>query len=160
MYRKIAYWLFTGLLAAWLIAGGGFDITHAQGALAILRQLGYPEYLSSILGVAKLLAVPVLLYAKWPTLREWAYAGVTFDGLRRILFASRRARLSRPDHRASDLPRIRRNQLCSGANPELSNRSQLGQSCSSSPRRLLTRTIVAICSEVSRDNRFLRTDSA
>jgi hypothetical protein len=81
MYRKIAYWLFTGLLAAWLLAGGGFDITHAQGALAILRQLGYPEYLSSILGVAKLLAVPVLLYAKWPTLREWAYAGVTFDGL-------------------------------------------------------------------------------
>lgn len=81
MYRKITFWLFTGLLAAWLIAGGVFDITRAPGALAILRTLGYPEYLGSILGMAKLLAVPALLYAKWPTLREWAYAGVTFDGL-------------------------------------------------------------------------------
>lgn len=81
MARKIAYWLFTSLLAAWLIAGGVFDSTHAPGALAILRQLGYPEYLGSILGVAKLLAVPVLLFPQWPTLREWAYAGVTFDGL-------------------------------------------------------------------------------
>lgn len=81
MYRNIAYWLFTGLLAAWLIAGGIFDVTRAPGALAILRTLGYPGYLGSILGVAKLLAIPALLFPRWPTLREWAYAGITFDGL-------------------------------------------------------------------------------
>lgn len=81
MVRRIVYWLFTGLLVAWLLAGGGFDIVHAQGALAILRKLGYPDYLGSILGVAKLLAVPALLFPRWPTLREWAYAGVSFDGL-------------------------------------------------------------------------------
>jgi hypothetical protein len=81
MVRRVAYWMFTGLLVAWLIAGGGFDIAHAQGALAILRTLGYPEYLGSILGVAKLLAVPALLFPRWPTLREWAYAGVSFDGI-------------------------------------------------------------------------------
>jgi hypothetical protein len=81
MGRTITYWLFTGLLAAWLIAGGGFDIVHANGAIDLLRKLGYPAYLGSILGPAKLLAAPAILFARWPTLREWAYAGVAFDGL-------------------------------------------------------------------------------
>ena len=81
MVHRTAYWLFTSLLMAWLIVGGLFDLTHAAGAIAILRKLGYPEYLGSILGVGKLLAVPALLSPKWPTLREWAYAGIVFDGL-------------------------------------------------------------------------------
>jgi len=81
MVHRAAYWLFTSLLLAWLIVGGVFDLTHAAGAIAILRKLGYPEYLGSILGVGKLLAVPSLVYPQWPTLREWAYAGIAFDGL-------------------------------------------------------------------------------
>jgi hypothetical protein len=78
---RTAYWIFTILLVAWLLAGGAFDLMHAPGAIEILRKLGYPEYLGSILGVCKLLAIPALLYPKAPTLREWAYAGIVFDGL-------------------------------------------------------------------------------
>lgn len=81
MFRQILYWTFTALLASWLLAGGIFDISHAPAAIAILNTLGYPGYLASILGVAKLLAVLTLLYPRAHLLREWAYAGVTFDGL-------------------------------------------------------------------------------
>ena len=81
MLKRVFYWLFTALLAAWLLAGGIFDSIHAPGALAILHKLGYPDYLCSILGVCKLLALPALLYPRARFLREWAYAGITFDAL-------------------------------------------------------------------------------
>jgi DoxX-like family len=79
--RRTTYWGFTLLLAAWLAVGGCFDLVHAGGAVAILRTLGYPEYLCSILGPAKLLAIPALVLARVRGLQEWAYAGITFDGL-------------------------------------------------------------------------------
>ena len=81
MLRQVLYWVFTGLLTAWLVAGGVFDSTHAPAAIAILHKLGYPDYLGSFLGVCKLLAVPALLYPPARFLREWAYAGIAFDVL-------------------------------------------------------------------------------
>lgn len=63
------------------MAGGCLDLARAPGAIAILRTLGYPPYLCTILGVAKFLAVPALLYRGAGRIQEWAYAGVTFDGL-------------------------------------------------------------------------------
>jgi hypothetical protein len=81
MLKRILYWTFTALLVIWLFVGGFFDATHAAPAIAILRKLGYPDYLATILGVAKLLAIPALVYPKAGRLREWAYAGVTFDAL-------------------------------------------------------------------------------
>jgi len=79
VFKRISYWLFTALLAAWLLAGGIFDVFHLPAANAILQALGYPAYLATILGVCKLLAVPALLYPRTRFLREWAYAGITFD---------------------------------------------------------------------------------
>lgn len=81
MTRRLLYWFFTLLLVTWLVSGGIFDSIHAPAAIAILRKLGYPEYLSGILGACKLLAVPALLHPRSRLLREWAYAGVTFDTL-------------------------------------------------------------------------------
>jgi len=81
MLRQVFYWLFTVLLVLWLLAGGISDVIHAQFAIAILRTLGYPEYLCTILGVSKLLAVAALLYPRTRFLREWAYAGIVFDAL-------------------------------------------------------------------------------
>jgi hypothetical protein len=43
--------------------------------------LRYPDYLLLILGPCKFLAVPALSYPPTRLLREWAYAGVTFDAL-------------------------------------------------------------------------------
>ena len=81
MYKQISYWLFTALLAVWLLVGGIFDVFHLPAANAILRALGYPEYLATILGSCKLLAVAALLYPRTRFVREWAYAGITFDAL-------------------------------------------------------------------------------
>lgn len=44
-----------------------------------IAALGYPEYLMTILGVAKILGVVALLLPRLPLLKEWAYAGFTFD---------------------------------------------------------------------------------
>ena len=41
--------------------------------------LGYPMYFLMILGVAKLLGAAALLVGRPPRLKEWAYAGFTFD---------------------------------------------------------------------------------
>ena len=42
--------------------------------------LGYPLYVMSILGIAKVLgAAAILLGERWPTVKEWAYAGFMFD---------------------------------------------------------------------------------
>jgi hypothetical protein len=78
---QVFYWTATLLLAIWLLAGGIFDAAHARGAVAILKTLGYPEYLCTILGACKMLAVMALLYPPTRLLREWAYAGITFDAL-------------------------------------------------------------------------------
>ncbi len=69
------------LLATWLLAGGTFDLARARAAVDILKTLGYPEYLCTILGLCKVLAVMALLDPRTRLLREWAYAGITFDGL-------------------------------------------------------------------------------
>ena len=44
------------------------------------RTLGYPLYLMTLLGAAELLgAAAILLSDRWPTIKEWACAGFTFD---------------------------------------------------------------------------------
>jgi hypothetical protein len=46
-----------------------------------MANLGYPMYLMTILGAAKILGVIALLAPRLPLLKEWAYAGFTFDML-------------------------------------------------------------------------------
>ena len=41
--------------------------------------LGYPLYVMKILGVAKVLGIVAIGTGLSPTLKEWAYAGFTFD---------------------------------------------------------------------------------
>ena len=44
-----------------------------------MTQLGYPLYILPFLGVAKFLGIVALLVPGFPRLKEWAYAGFTFD---------------------------------------------------------------------------------
>jgi hypothetical protein len=71
----------TGLVAAVMVFSGVLYLVGPRPVLDVMRELGYPPYFVPLLGVAKLLGV-VALVAPWPraaTLREWAYAGFTFD---------------------------------------------------------------------------------
>jgi hypothetical protein len=54
-------------------------LIEAPRMTATITQLGYPEYFMAILGVAKLLGIAAIATGISPTLKEWAYAGFTFD---------------------------------------------------------------------------------
>jgi uncharacterized membrane protein YphA (DoxX/SURF4 family) len=55
------------------------DLMRAAPFYPAMIDLGYPAYLATILGIAKLLAAVVLLVPGLPRLKEWAYAGVLIN---------------------------------------------------------------------------------
>ncbi len=44
-----------------------------------ITRLGYPLYTCKILGAAKVLGSIAILYGRFPMLKEWAYAGYSFN---------------------------------------------------------------------------------
>jgi uncharacterized membrane protein YphA (DoxX/SURF4 family) len=77
--RLIGYWLVTALFCLAMTAGGSMNLLRAEMQKEAMTALGYPEYLMTILGVAKILGVIALIIPGVPLLKEWAYAGFTFD---------------------------------------------------------------------------------
>ena len=77
--RRVAYWTATAILTVECVVGGVMAILRMQPFLGILRHLGYPPYLTSILGVWYLLAGLALVAPRFPRLKEWAYAGLIFN---------------------------------------------------------------------------------
>jgi len=72
-------WAVTGLMAALMLLSAVPDVLRVPGALAVFRHLGYPPYLLLFLGTAKILGVAAVLAPGLPRLKEWAFAGLTFD---------------------------------------------------------------------------------
>ena len=65
-------------LAVAMLASGVQQAFAVGGFVDIMKGLGYPAYFSVILGIWKLLGVPVLLIPRFPLLKEWMYAGFFF----------------------------------------------------------------------------------
>jgi len=76
--RMIAYWITTALVAANLGVGAVCDILQIPYMRATSLHLGYPIYLTYILGVWEMLGTVALLIPRFPLLKEWAYAGAFF----------------------------------------------------------------------------------
>jgi hypothetical protein len=76
---EMIYWGLTGLFCAAFTMGGLAHVTRAEAMAESMAALGFPIYVMSILGVAKLLGVVALLVPGQPFLKEWAYAGFAFD---------------------------------------------------------------------------------
>ena len=56
------------------------DAMLKEEAVAFMNKfLGLPDYLTQLLGFAKLLGVVALLIPGFPRIKEWAYAGLLFD---------------------------------------------------------------------------------
>jgi hypothetical protein len=72
-------WIITGLMAALMLLSAVPDVLRIPDALAVIRHLGYPPYLLLFLGTAKILGVAAVLTPGVPRLKEWAFAGLTFD---------------------------------------------------------------------------------
>ena len=72
-------WAVTGLMAALMLLSALPDVLRIPGALAVFEHLGYPPYLLLFVGTAKILGVAVVLVPRISRLKEWAFAGLTFD---------------------------------------------------------------------------------
>lgn len=77
--QKIAYVVTTALVVAAFVLGGLADLARGPELVDTLRHLGYPEHLLVLLGVWKLLGAGAIAAPRLPILKEWAYAGMTFD---------------------------------------------------------------------------------
>ena len=78
MGRKIAYWVCT-IIVAGLSGFAGFSyVSGNPQAVQGFAHVGYPPQLRILLGIAKILGAITLVIPRFPTLKEWAYAGFTF----------------------------------------------------------------------------------
>jgi hypothetical protein len=77
--HKRAYWIVTGLMAAFMLMAAIPDILLIPQAVTIFTHLGYPTYLIPFVGIAKTLGVAAILIPGFWRLKEWAYAGLVFD---------------------------------------------------------------------------------
>src|SRR5579864_4732909 len=75
----ILYWVFTLLLMAQLVVSGVALIVRPPMVATLIQHLGYPGYFAVFLGIAKLLAAVAIAQTWSPVLKEWGYAGATFD---------------------------------------------------------------------------------
>ena len=77
---KIIYGIFTGLFAAIMTMSAIPDILSNPVAVKGMHEgLGYPLYFIPFIGVAKVLGVVAILIPGYLRIKEWAYAGLTFD---------------------------------------------------------------------------------
>jgi hypothetical protein len=62
-----------------MVFSGVVELMQTESAQKGIVDLGYPVYFNYIIGVAKLLGVVAILQSRFKTIKEWAYAGFTFD---------------------------------------------------------------------------------
>lgn len=76
---NIFYWILTGMLIPTLGIGSFMELIGNPKSVEIITSLGYPAYLSTFLGITRIIALIVIFIPKFPRLKEWAYAGIVFD---------------------------------------------------------------------------------
>ncbi len=76
---RIAAWVTTGAFALMMTFSGILYLVGPPAIVTGIQHLGYPPYFVRLLGIAKLLGVAAILAPRTRTLREWGYAGFTFD---------------------------------------------------------------------------------
>jgi len=76
--NKIIYWVATIWLSLGMLSTGIVQLLKMKEEVVLFKQLGYPLYFMSILGIWKILGVIAILIPKFNLLKEWAYAGFFF----------------------------------------------------------------------------------
>lgn len=76
--NKIIYWFATAWLALGMVSTGIVQLIKMQEEVDVIINLGYPDYLLTLLGVCKILGVIAVLVPGFPLIKEWAYAGFFF----------------------------------------------------------------------------------
>ncbi|SFQ59602.1 DoxX family protein [Hymenobacter arizonensis] len=73
------YWGLTGLFSLLMLADGAAGALREANGQAAMQQLGYPVYLLTIVGTAKIFGALALLQPYSRVLKEWAFAGFTIN---------------------------------------------------------------------------------
>lgn len=83
--NNITFWIATGFII--FVEGvGNVATANAQYAKEIVYHLGYPEYFRVALLIFKLLGVFAIAIPAVPAkVKEWAYAGITFNTIFAII---------------------------------------------------------------------------
>ena len=76
---KIIYWIFTVLLIAMMLMSAVTSFMPNPQGEAMMKAIGYPYNVLQLLAIAKILGSIALLVPGFPRIKEWAYAGFTFD---------------------------------------------------------------------------------
>ncbi len=76
---KITYWISTILFAGLFMTTGTLYLLHFPTFVKRATDLYYPIYLLDIIGTAKVLGAIALVTPRFKRLKEWAYAGFSFD---------------------------------------------------------------------------------
>lgn len=77
---NVLYWIFTGLMIALMLFSGISGLVNQEQSTALITMhLGYPEYFVPVISLAKIAGVVIILLPGYPRLKEWVYAGFTFD---------------------------------------------------------------------------------
>jgi len=76
---NVLYWGLTILFCLMMLMDGIAGLMREHNGVVAMQQLGYPVYMLSILGVAKILGALALLQPKYGTLKEWAFAGFAIN---------------------------------------------------------------------------------
>lgn len=76
--KMIAYWTVTILLAMSITLSGIGQLMRYGGNVELVTHIGFPLYVTNILGSWKLLGVIAIVVPGFPRLKEWAYAGIFF----------------------------------------------------------------------------------
>ncbi|MGO9885200.1 MAG: DoxX family protein [Solirubrobacteraceae bacterium] len=76
---SVLYWGLTALVVLIMGVAGVLMLFRLDGALKVIHHLGYPEYFTTLIGLARLAGAAAVLLPVPKGLREWAYAGLTFD---------------------------------------------------------------------------------
>ena len=77
--RGMAFWVVTVVSALLFAVPGAALLAGVPHFVDEMRRLGYPDYFFLILGGFKVLGAVVILAPRLPRLKEWAYAGMSFD---------------------------------------------------------------------------------
>ncbi|HUF04205.1 MAG TPA: DoxX family protein [Aridibacter sp.] len=78
---KITYFVSTALVTLMMLLSAGGMLLANEMASQGFRDLGYPDYLTYPLGVAKILGLTAIWTGYSRSLKEWAFAGFFFNAL-------------------------------------------------------------------------------
>lgn len=77
---NIIYWILTIIFGGFMLFSSIPDIMRVPSAVEIVNtHLLYPPYFIVFIGIAKLLGSIAILIPGFPRIKEWAYAGLSYD---------------------------------------------------------------------------------